>query len=237
MSRTKLLITVMALLVIPSLAAGQMVPPPAHGSYLGGWGYNPTKWDAISGSWSSGFTMYCPTGPLGGAGWFVDWTDPANPVYIDYGDITLELWIEMYMIQTYQWTDWQWHRLGNEAEHICFNIGGTIQSNEGVWILMTADPAYDPNFLTFQGNIGVGDDRNVRNIPITYRGRWGDGFVVGNNVVQGWTALTWAGGDLILAELEACDHWFEFEGCFDLVYHEADGYYKLVLAGCPAPTL
>ncbi len=235
MSRTKLLIPLVALLVIPSLAAGQAIPPPAHGDHIAGWGYNPHKWNAVSGSWTSGFAMYNPTAPeLGGAGWVVGW-DPLT--YIDYGDITLELWIEMYMVQTYQYTSYQWHRLGNEAEQICFTIDGTVQSNEGAWILMTADPAWDPNYLKFMGHIGVGDNRNMRDIPITWQGQWGHGWIPGVDVVMPWTSLEWEGDDLILAEIEACDQWFQFEGCFDLLYHEADGYYKLVIAGCPAPSL
>ena len=46
-----------------------------------------------------------------------------------------------------------------------------------------------------------------------------------------------SGHDLSKWAVIACDRWFQFEGSFDLLYHEADGYYYCELAGCPAPTL
>jgi hypothetical protein len=213
----------------------QATAPPANGGYSAGWGMNPTNWNNHSGSWSSGFALYEPTGGggFGGAGWLVGW----NPyVYVNYAPITIELWIEMYMIQTYHYTSYQFHRLGNAAEHLCFTIQGTVQSNEGVWVLCTQG-TLDPDFLHFQHNIGVGDDNNARDIPISWEGRYGSSFTYGSNIIMGWTPLTWSGGELILDEFDACDHWFEFRGCMDLLYHEADGYYFLDLAGCPAPQL
>ena len=229
-----LLVSIIAVCMLASVAMA--TPPPANGSYIGGWGMNPTKWQTATGSYSSGFALYDPLGAGGGAGWIVSWTPPTYD-YIAYAPITLELWIEMYMIQAYWATSYQWHRLGNEAETVTFTIDGTVRSNEGCWVLCTKDPAYDPNFLTFQHNNGVGDDRNMRDIPITWRGRWGDGLDMGVDVVLPWTDLTWVGDELILAEITACDRWFQFEGSFDLVYHEADGYYKLVIAGCPTPSM
>jgi len=78
----------------------------------------------------------------------------------------------------------------------------------------------------------------VRDIPITWRGRWGNGHAIGNNIVLNWIPLAWnLTNELILAEITASDRWFQFEGQFDILYHEPDGYYKLSLSGCPAPSL
>lgn len=229
----KLLVLLVPLLIMPMAAPVYATPPPAHGGYSGGWGMNPTDWDSLTGGYNSGLALYDPLGAGGGAGWVVTW-NPEN--YIDYADITIQLWIEMYMIQTYYYTSYQYHRLGDQAEHLCFTISGTVASNEGVYVLCTAG-ALDPNFLHFMGNIGVGDDRNARDIPIVWEGRYGSGFSIGNNVILPWTSLTWSGGDLVLAEFEHCDHWFQFRGCLDIFYHEADGYYYLDLEGCPVPQM
>jgi len=239
-----ILIFALMLAIVPatSVVAGQPEDgPPANGLYGAGWGMNPTKWNDYSDSWSSGFSMYAPDpGHPAGAGWLVGW---APEVYIQYAPITLELWIEMYMIQTYYYTSYQWHRLGDEAETITFDIKGTVKSNEGCWILCTADPLWNPDQLTFVGNMGAGDDRNARDIPIDWSGRWGHGLVNGTDPrgpgigPDCWGDLTWVDDELILDEVTACDRWFTFRGVFSLVYHEADGYYYLEIAGCPTPSL
>lgn len=223
-----------AILALVWSGTASAVPPPAYGGYQAGWGMNPNKWDQTSGSWSSGFALYDPLGPLGGSSWINDWTDPNNLVYMTYDPITLELWIEMYMIQTYSATSYQWHRLGNEAEHICFTIEGTVASNNGQYISLVAGT--DPmTHLYFRENIfGTGSGAN--DIPITWEYRWGTGLVVGSNVVEDWTVYT-PDPDVTLLIADPCDHWYEFRGCFDLVYHHPDGYYTLTLAGCPVPAL
>jgi hypothetical protein len=231
-----LILAVMMIAMLALVANAQVPEPPANGTYSGGWGMNPNDWETTTGSYNSGIALYKldPAHPAGN-GWLVGW-DPL--VYIDYAPITFELWIEMYMIQTYHYTSYQWHRIGNHAENICALIQGTVKSNEGCWVLCTCDPLVnDPNYLTFQGNMGAGDDRNARDIPVTWEGRWGLGLDYGVDPQMPWTQLTWADGELILDELTACDRWFEFRMCFDLLYHEADGYYSLEITGCPAPTL
>ena len=212
--------------------------PPAHGNYHLGWGMNPTNWNSYTGNWTSPLALYNPLGPHGGGGnWVVGYDGNYDPLYIDYADITLELWIEMSMIQFYQNTSYKWHRLGRGGETITFVIQGWTKSNEGCWVsLIGGSEAIDS--LHFQHNIGVGDDRNMRaTIPIAWRGRWGDGLVYGNNIQLHWTALTVTGNDIDLAELNATECWYEFEGSFTLVDYEADGYYNLVMDGCPSPGL
>jgi hypothetical protein len=225
------LFTLVILLALMAMMA-DATPPPTHGGYQSGWGMNPTNWQSQSGSFSA-MGFYDPNYTGGGGSWAVGW----NPTtYINYAPITLELWIEMYMLLTYEYTSYQWHRLGDAAETITFTIDGTMSSNHYQYVLLLAEAGWDPNYLSFQGNIGVGNDNNVRDqIPITWRGRWGDGLVVGENIVEDWHFLIWFCDVLILAQIPACDHWFQFEGSFDLLYHEADGYYKLLLSGCPTP--
>jgi hypothetical protein len=235
---------ILAVMMIAMLAlVANAVPPPAHGGYSGGWGMNPTNWQAVSGSYNSGLALYDPNGSGGGAGWIVEWTPPTY-AYINYAPITLELWIEMYMIQTYAYTSYQWHRLGDDGTDIVFTISGTIQSNEALFVLMTEQAGWDPLGLEFVEHIGVGDNDNMRPLlPISWRGRYGTGLVPGGGtVLMDWTALSWSGTtpnrELVFpSQVPACDHWFEFEGTIELVYHEADGYYKTVYAGCPSPML
>lgn len=233
LKRIFFLTILIAAIVFAGTAFAQVPAPPAHGAYPTGWGLNPNNWNSYTGSYNSGLALYDPTGVLGGLGWHVF---PGGAPIV-YAPITLELWIEMYMMQTYWNTQYQWHRLGDAAETITFTIDGTVSSNEGLWVLCTKASGVDGNLLKFQGNIGVGDNNNMRDIPISWRGRWGMTHTIGTNIMMPWTALTWSGDELILDELDACDTWFQFEGEFDLLYHEADGYYSLELTGCPAPSL
>lgn len=242
---------ILALMMVAMLAlVANATPPPAHGGYQAGWGMNPTNWDSVSGDYNSGLALYDPDALSGGLGWLVGWGDPLE--YIDYAPITLELWIEMNCIQTYYYTTYCWHRLGNSGDDIVFSISGTISSNERLWVMLTEDSSWDPLGLQFVENIGVGDNDNMRTLlPISWRGRWGTGFSIGNNVVLDWTILSWTGTspnrELILpsepgytgggGSIPACDHWFQFEGTIEMAYHEADGYYKTAYAGCPSPGL
>ena len=82
-------------------------PPPAPPYGEGGadWGMTWYDWDNHTGSWSSGLALYDPNAPeLAGYGWVVTWNPTA---YINYAPITLELWIEMYMLLTYEYTSYQ----------------------------------------------------------------------------------------------------------------------------------
>ena len=102
-----------SILILTSVAVmANATPPPAHGGYQSGWGMNPTNWENESGSFSA-MGLYDPNYTGGGASWVVGWNPTA---YINYAPITLELWIEMYMLLTYEYTSYQWHRLGNSGE-------------------------------------------------------------------------------------------------------------------------
>ncbi len=209
--------------------------PPAHGSYQGGWGMNNTNWHVASGSFTS-WGLYDPHPNGGGDSWIVDWSDPNNPVYIEYAPISLELWVEMYCLQTYHYTSYQWHRLGNAEEDISFIIEGTVQSNNGQYVSLTRKDQ-DLTHLYFQRSVLGGQSTDADDIPITWEGRWGAGLDYGVDEIQAWQTLTPSNGDLTLLINESCDHWFQFRGSFHLPYHIADGYYMLEMAGCPAPVM
>lgn len=227
-----LLITVVVMTIVANA-----IPPPPHGGYPGEWGLNPNNWSTATGSYASQFALRDPLAIGADQYWIIGWGPPLT--YLDNGPpITMQLWIEMNMVCTYHYTSYQWHRLGDAAETITFTIDGTVSSNEDQYVLLTSEPGWDPSYLHFQENIGVGDDNNARQqIPISWRGRWGEGLVIGENIVEDWSPLMWFCGIMILDRFPPCDHWFQFEGSFDLLYHEADGYYKLVLGGCPTPEL
>jgi len=201
---------------------------------------NPTNWQEASGGFSA--TGYYDPNHPGGAGWVVGW----NPTtYITYAPITLEVWIEMNMMLTYQYTSYQWHRLGDAAETIDFTIAGTISSNDRQIVLMSPSPGFTLSNLNFVENvfgvpgIGAPGNENARNIPITWETRWGSGLVIGEQIVQNWGSPYWLCGNMLVSNsgIPACDHWFQFKGTFSLLLHEADGYYKLAIAGCPYPEM
>ncbi len=221
-----------ALVAVCLVATAWAVPPPANGGYGAGWGMNPTNWNSYTGSFYA-WGLYDPLGGGGGGPWVVGW----NPTtYIQYSPITMELWIEMYSLQTYHYTSYQWHRLGNAAETICFDIEGLLQSNNGQYISLTAGTQPLTN-LWFQHNIfgGLSPTPPAIDIPISWSGQWGTGLVYD-------AGLMWEGGltpspDLTMLIPDPSDHWFQFTGCFTIPYHKPDGYYTLTAAGCPAPVL
>ena len=224
-----------ALLAVCLVGAVYAVPPPANDGYLGGWGMNPTNWQTTTGSFSA-WGIYDPLGGGGGAPWVVSYGSGGTPVYINYAPITVELWVEMYAIQAYRYTSYQYHRLGNAAETVCFTIEGTLQSNNGqyVQLMKGADPL---NKLYFRHNVLGGLTPGASaDLPITWAGTWGTGLVYGQNIAWGPLPLT-PNPDLTMLIADPCDHWFQFQGCFAIPYHQADGYYSLTMAGCPAPEL
>jgi hypothetical protein len=193
---------------------------------------NPTDWSTTTGSFSS-FGIYDPLYVGGGDAWVVGWL-PTQ--YITYAPITLEMWIEMYCVQTYHYTSYKWHRLGNHAENLCFTIEGTVQSNNGQYISLT-EGTEPLTHLWFKENIfgGPSPTPPAIDIPIAWTGKWGTGLVYG-------TGLAWAGPltpnpDVTILIPDASDHWFQFDGCMSIPYHQPDGYYSLTMAGCPAPVL
>jgi len=222
-------LALVACLALPVIAYAS--PPPAYGGYLPGWGMNPNEWNDYSGSFTS-FGIYDPTGVQGGAGWVVGW-EPIT--HITYAPITLEMWIEMYCVQTYHYTSYKWHRLGSHAENLCFTVEGTLQSNNGQYVSLTRGTE-DLTNLWFRHNIfGGSSPTPAPNIPIAWTGRWGTGLAYGQNLI-------WEGGvtpdpDVTILIPDPCDHWFQFEGCMSIPYHQPDGYYSLTMAGCPAPVL
>jgi len=232
--------TLIALVAVLCLATFAMaIPPPANDGYAAGWGMNPTRWQTATGTFSA-WGIYDPlfnNPPNGGAPWVIGYNG-VMPVYITYAPITLQLWIEMYALQTYQYTSYQWHRLGNLAETICFDITGTCQSNNGQYIsLMKGADGLDK--LWFRHNIFGGQSPTppAIDLAITWTGSWGRGLVYG-------VSPTWSGvlvpspNDLtMLLEDVPFDHWFGFNGCFSIPYNQPDGYYSLTMAGCPAPVL
>jgi hypothetical protein len=229
---------ILAVMMIAMLAlVANATAPPAHGVYQAGWGMNPNTWQTTTGSFSA-WGLYAPSLGSGGSGWVVDWTDPNNLVLIDYAPITLELWIEMYSLQTYHYTSYQWHRLGDAYEEVCFTIEGILKSNNGQYVILEWDGTDELDHLYFRHNVLDGSSPGNCDIPLTWQARWGTGVEYGVGVVEGWHTPAITGEhNLYVLIPDPCDHWFQFEGCFEIPYHQPDGYYSLTMAGCPAPVM
>ncbi len=226
----KFMFAMVAILVLAMAAVA--VPPPANGNYQAGWGMNPTNWEATSGSFEA-TGIWVP-----GQNWAVDYDEAGNPIYIEYAPITLELWVELYATQSYEFTSYQWHRLGDAEETITFTINGTVISNNEEWVGLTRGEE-DLDHLYFRHDIfGRTGSNYGSDLPITWEGAWGTGLEHGVSVVQDWMTLNPNNaGNLYMHINEPCDHWFQFRGNFTLPYHVDDGYYSLTIAGCPAPEL
>jgi len=220
--------------------------PPAHqdyrGVYQGGWGMNPTDWDSTDGISFNASGIWDP----GHESWVVGYEGchHCNPIYIEYAPITLDLWIELYCIQSYAFTHYMWHRIGNADEVINFYICGTVHSNNGEWVSLMAGED-DLGYLHFRedifGHTGVNYGRDI---PIEWQYAWDeyDHFTdtppLPENIPDGdWSGVVTPNPNITFCIPDPCDHWFCFWGQFHILYHENDGHYQLVMAGCPAPEL
>jgi hypothetical protein len=230
----KSLIGAMIFLFMAGFAFGQLVHPPEQGGYLEGWGMNPTNWQKVSGGFNTGI-MICDAG----GHYNNNFSDPSNPQEVVYEPIVLELWVELYAQEYYQYTSYQWHRIGNNAEVVGFDICGWVKSNNANWVGLTQG-TQDMNFLHFMGgrygNYNVAGHAPGADLPISWSVTYGPGT---DWTGQGTTtALSYDQRyNGIGVVLGACDHWFRFRGEFTIPYHLDDGYYKLEIAGCPAPVL
>ena len=238
--------------ILPFIGA-YAVPPPPQGDHPAGWGMNPTVWELRSSSFTE-WGIYDPLENGSGAGAYSQGVQLAqeppekqqlryrnlNPRYpahrpVNSAPIFLELWIESYMLLTYECTGYQWHRLGDANETIVFLVQGTTQSNTEIQV--TLMPGTDPlTHIKFVEDIyGRGDPQFGSDLEINWRARWGSGLLPGENVQWGWQIVTPESGTgvLGLSQIPPCDHWFQFEGSFEIPYHQPDGYYRLVINGCP----
>ena len=219
-----------ALILIAALAfTASATAPPAYDIYPGGWGLTPCPWTNIYGSFS--FWGIFDPDPLCYT-WNVSGYCNPGLVEIQWPTLTFELWVEMYAEFYLANTVYQWHRLGNSAETICFTIGGWIKSNSPQYILLGCDGGETVGFMYFRedidGNLGsaYGSD-----LPITWEGRvWPYGTTPPSYLPL---EITTCGG--IYLEVPKCDNEFQFKGCFYLPYHVDDGYYSMTMSTLVTP--
>ncbi len=226
-------------IIVLSLIAGAAIAsgPPEYTNQLTGqtfaegWGNCPINWETATGSYDSGLCLYAG----GNFHQFYLVGDQWESQIIQYDPITLDLWIELSMVCTYQYTDYDWHRVNalTGAETINFYISGTVRSNETLRVSLDK-LSQDLDKLHFiEAPFGSAGD-----IPIAWQCRMGNGLSIGSNVTHDWATCTPNGnGDLVLNwNVAPCNHWFQWWGSFLLIEHQADGHYQLVIAGCPVPT-
>jgi hypothetical protein len=243
-------VLVFALLFIVSAAFAQDWDPLFDGPFCEngpiGWGNDCNEWNRAYGEWQTqyeewGFVIFDPEAN--------EW-QYCGRVPLEYANIELHLWVEMYMYLEYQYTLYKWHRIGRtiEDEQVCFIIQGLIQSNSEQFVGLTQLDANNPiGQLTFRGSI-FGDPFDYEeidpDIPITWEARYGNGSDIGQDIVMDWTEIEPGPlggygpiGVWIPEYIGKCDHWFQFRGCFIIFYHIDDGYYSLTIGGCPTPGL
>lgn len=221
------------LLVLFIATSAMAIRPPRYCDYDEGWGMCDVKWEFKTGYWAD-------TGIWNPAmrTWIVGFEGCHTPIPIEYSDINLNLWIELYSAQSYRYLNYYWHRLGNEAETISFVIEGRIRSNSPEYVgLMKKDEDIDKLYFRHDifNNVNAGVD-----LDIDWVYRYGDGLdppdydcddPCWHNIEPGCR------GNMFFFIDEPCDHWFQFKGSFFLPYHVDDGYYSLTIGGCPAPEL
>ncbi len=239
--------SIFALLIVGLLIAGPALagPPPAYGGYPAGWGNNPTEWQRSFGTcykWALFSPIECHP-PEGEWNVFVE----GDLVGHDYCcEITIEMWIELYALMTYDYTAWMFHRLGDEAETVNGFITGTMQSNHPQCMNLVPGMGFNLNYLQFAHNVW-GHREDIDDIPLNWGYVWGSGLDYPDGYADD-PAYRDDGGIYYPIEPDnegilsfcidvECDHWFIWWFWFYLPYHVDDGYYYLLFAGCPVPLL
>ena len=239
------------ILVLPTVLV-YASPPPSTDNYPSGWGMNPTVWERRGSSFSE-WGIYDPVSSGAGGfgqgayGWRITDKPPYKPraerCLIPYqalrtmsgAPVTLELWIESYLLFSYENTCYQWHRLGDAGETITFVIEGTTQSNTELEVVLIPESEALTHIEFVEDIWGRTGSEYGSDLEISWRGRWGNGLECGESIQWGWETLIPDAetGSLGISNIPPCDHWFQFEGSFMIPYHQPDGYYKLVINGCP----
>jgi len=209
----------------------------------GGWGVDNTNWDS-----HDAVTFQTATCVWNGSDWYYTDTDhPDGTVGVPYADISVKLFVELYMVETYQYTSYTFHRLGNirtdangtqEGEWIDFIVSGTTESNNALTCGLTkGDPTENLGFLYFRN--GVISGATGTDLPIDWFYRYGDGFdFPTEDDGTGWTSVALNGeGEVFIPNIPKCDHWFQFKGKIFLPYHINPGFYSLLIGGCPTPEM
>lgn len=238
-----------AMIPVTSNAGSGDNPPPAYAGWSAGWGNCFENWERSSGGFNSGTVLYRPDPSFpGGAGWMVH-VGGYVLEHINYEDIWIKLWIQLYVIQTYDWSLYEIHRMfiNPGSEDFDLVLSGTVIGNHPEWVLITnfdSNPDNYLEFLHFINNV-AGYTSDERDIPVTWRARTGDGLTPGTN-------HTWPGGGnwsatitpevgtghiVIPQRVPGGEKWYQFLIEFTLNSHEPDGYYALDAEGCPNPDL
>jgi hypothetical protein len=229
---------VIALMVLAAFAfvANAGAPP-------GGWGADFSNWITYSGAYYSGHTLWNSTQGKWNSyeyGFF----STAWPPF------SINLYNEMSMIETMDWSNAVIHRTGNvwddpdsPTEHICLTITGTIRSNHALLVgIETGNATYPWIDQLYFVNNALGGTHSVnpeQAIPVTWSYNYGDGLVVPspqNDFYTSWDPQ-YNSHDYKLVRIPACDHWFQVRACFDLPYHFDDGHWTMQGFGCPTPIL
>jgi hypothetical protein len=129
-------------------------------------------------------------------------------------------------MQTYQFTHYEWHRIGDRYEDVTFFICGTVSSNNAEWVGLTR-ASQDLDRLHFIGDV-FGSDNGEADIPITWHYAWGNWDPEDDPPLPGdihtWYVISPGNnGNMYFYIPESCDHWFCWKGEFTIQYHQADG--------------
>jgi hypothetical protein len=182
------------------------IPPP------GGWGHDCGNWITQSDPWASGWICYDPILGSGGDGW--RYCSNGQPVA--WPGLDIQLWVEMECALTWDYTKAQIHRF-NDFNDFCLDFHGTSSCNNGQWIITTAPPGGRLDQMAFIDDVlGRGPTYGTP-IPASW---------VYSVDGSGWAPPVQEDNDLMF-EVGACDHAFAIRICFDMDYHQEDGYYEL----------
>ena len=224
MRKLTLITIAVAFLAVGSFAQSSYPPP-------GGWGTNWTNTIIMGGGYSVVDLLHVPNGAAPGY-----WNAPPAPgTPFVFPGITVELWVEMILDITWNYTTVQMHYAGHGPSFIyTFYLCGLISSNspQQIAITYTGMPLCQ---LTFMEDIFGLNPGGVANPCIHWFGVWGTGTPP--------TTPTYGSNDELTPDpdiymtIPLCQHWFCFIGEICINEHIEDGYYLLEAGTAVTPSL
>jgi hypothetical protein len=195
----------------------------------GVWGHDCTNWITYDHPWDSGWICYDPDHGPGGDGWI----NCSNGSDVVWPGLEIQLWVEMECYLTWDRTTAQIHRY-NDFSDFCVYFNGTSSCNNGQYIITTSPVEHGLDYMKFVGDMfGDGNSTPPRTGP-NINATW-----LYSLDQSGYNPMTIDGNDRYFL-VDACDHVFTIAACFDMSYHQPDGYYQLGgpdYSICPATPL
>jgi len=208
----------LALILIAVAALAFMAQ--AAGPWNGIWGVDFSEWVWTGGTPYQSECIYNPT--IG------DFHVEGNPLAVDWPELTVEMYIEFEIEVHYSFTNVQIHSASDYSQFIVELCNNWISENGQCIFQIEPYLTYTTGALVWQSGI-PGTYTPGNPIPVT------DWQI--NLMGAGWVGMGGTSGGIRSYTFPVCHTDFCYRFTVNPEYHQAPGYYKMMVTLCPAPVL